>query len=265
MYSISNLGQVSQPQPSLDKASIRERVWSELRKVAIPDSRFHHDYASFIADFHGSSTATDLLTSLSCYKDASILFITPDNCLQKLRLQALNDGKKVLVTTYGIRRGFWLLDPGIIEQSKFEACSLLDGMELYGQHISLAGIKAQYQTTKITLMVTGTGAISSLNGLRFGKGHGFFDLEWGMLYEIGVVTDKTKTVAVVHECQCLDEELEGEEWDTGCDYVVTNERAIEVKGAQRPKCGILWGRLERGMEEDIEPLGELKVMLGKGL
>lgn len=33
------------------KASVRERVWNELRKVAVPDSRFHFDFGEFIADF----------------------------------------------------------------------------------------------------------------------------------------------------------------------------------------------------------------------
>ena len=249
------------PPPLSHKTFIREKVWTELRKVAIPDSRFHHDYSSFIADFHGSQHATDLLTSLPCYKKALTIFVAPDNCLQKLRLQALGDGKKVLVTSYGIRRGFWLLDPGVIEDGKWEVASLLDGMEIYGRHISLAEIKIQYRTTKLTLMVTGTGAISSRNGLRFGKGHGFFDLEWGMLYAIGVVTEETKTVAVIHECQLLDEELEGEEWDTGCDFLITNERALEAERPRKPECGILWDKLEKGMEEEIEPLRELKMML----
>jgi 5-formyltetrahydrofolate cyclo-ligase len=250
--------------PSADKSLIRARVWSQLRQVAIPDSRFHHDYSSFIADFHGSSAATNLLISLPCYKAAPIVFIAPDNCLQELRFRALQDGKKVLVTSYGIRRGFWLLDPRAIDGGKYEVASLLDGMERYGQHISLSLLKSQLQNQNqhIPFMATGTGAISSRSGLRFGKGHGFFDLEWAMLYEIGVVDGKTQTVAVVHECQVLDEELVGEEWDTGCDFVVTNERVIEVEGAQKPKCGILWEKLEQGMEGMIEPLRELRWLSG---
>ena len=241
------------------KSLIREKVWSQLRQVALPDSRFHHDYSSFIADFHGSNEATNLLTSLPCYQNAPIIFIAPDNCLQTLRLRALADGKKVLVTTYGIRRGFFLLDPGAIEKSKYEVCSLLDGMELYGAHVSLSHLREW--KVKIPLMVTGTGAISERNGLRFGKGHGFFDLEWGMLFAIGVVTKETKTAALVHQCQVLEEDLIGEEWDTACDFVATNQKVIEIFGAQKPSCKILWGKLEKGMEEDIEPLRELKDLL----
>ena len=43
------------------------------------------------------------------------------------------------------------------------------------------------------------GSAVSLDGVRFGKGHGFFDLEWGMFTELGIVDDSTPVAAVVHE------------------------------------------------------------------
>lgn len=239
------------------KSKIRDKVWSQLRHVALPDSRFDHDYSSFIADFTGSSSATELLRSLPAYRNAQCLFIAPDNCIQELRYRALKDGKTVLVTTYGIRRGFWLLDPGTIAEEKWEIASMLDGMERVGRHVTLQEIRATL--LMIDLMVTGTGAINS-QGLRFGKGHGFFDLEWAMLYTIGAVDASTQTVAVVHECQVLEESFTGEEWDTGCDFVITNEKVIEVEGASKPSCGILWDKLQEEMLGDVEPLRELKDM-----
>ncbi|KUJ15112.1 5-formyltetrahydrofolate cyclo-ligase [Mollisia scopiformis] len=239
------------------KSLIRNKVWSRLRAVALPDSRFHHDYSSFIADFEGSSAATDLLQSLPAYQNAHLIFIAPDNCLQELRYRSLTDGKKVIVTTYGIRRGFWILDPEQIHESQWQMASVLDGMENIGRHMTLADISEL--PTDIALMVTGTGAIN-LKGLRFGKGHGYFDLEWAMLYSIGKANQRTQTIAVVHECQVLDEELRGEVWDTGCDFVVTNDKVINVKDASKPSCGILWDKLEDGMLEDIEPLKELEAI-----
>jgi len=50
-----------------------------------------------------------------------------------------------------------------------------------GRHITLERIKNLPK--KIGLMVTGTGAINH-RGLRFGKGHGFFELQWAMLHSI---------------------------------------------------------------------------------
>ena len=91
------------------KSTVRERVFSELRKVAYPDSRFHYDFGEFITDFQGSSAATDRLMAHRFYRDASCIFITPDNCIEELRYRALQDGKLILMTTYSIKRGFWLL------------------------------------------------------------------------------------------------------------------------------------------------------------
>ncbi|KAI9643172.1 hypothetical protein NHQ30_007788 [Ciborinia camelliae] len=257
---------ISQPQRSLGlqtgsqptsshKSQVREKVWGELRYVAIPDSRFGHDYSSFICDFVGSNDAGRQLIDLPCYTSARTIFIAPDNCLQELRCQALKDGKTVLCTTYGIKRGFFLLSPQKIPERKWEVASLLDGMERYGRHITLTEIRSE--GLRISLMVTGTGAIN-YKGLRFGKGHGFFDLEWGMLYSIGAVSKDTKTIALVHECQVLDEEFQGEKWDTGCDFVITNKRVITVSGAAKPGYGIIWDKLEKGMMDEIESLRELK-------
>ena len=36
-------------------------------------------------------------------------------------------------------------------------------------------------------------------------------MEWAILFEVGVVDEKTVTTAVVHDCQVLDEKLRGEE------------------------------------------------------
>lgn len=184
-----------------------------------------------------------------------MIFIAPDNCLQELRCQALKDGKTIVCTTYGIRRGFFLLNPQEIPERKWEVASYLDGMEKYGRQITLSDMRIG--GLHIPLMITGTGAIN-YKGLRFGKGHGFFDLEWGMLYSIGAVSKGTKTIALVHECQVLDEEFKGEQWDTGCDFIATNKRIITVSAASKPGYGIIWDRLEKGMLDDIECLRELK-------
>ncbi|EXJ63221.1 hypothetical protein A1O7_03668 [Cladophialophora yegresii CBS 114405] len=241
------------------KDSIRQLVWPRLREVAFPDSRFHFDFSSFIADFHGSDAAIERLASLLCYTHAKVVFITPDNCLELLRLRALQDGKKVLVTTYAIRRGFWLLDPAIITTAEDrKLASLLDTMEKpgLGRHLTLA--EMQQLDLRVDLMVTGTGAINQA-GIRFGKGHGFFDLEWAMLSSIHVVNSSVPCVAVVHDCQVLDEELRPEVFDTVCDHIITPTQALEVQGSvHKPDCGILWGKLQPGMLEDIPPLQELQ-------
>ncbi|KAI1342167.1 5-formyltetrahydrofolate cyclo-ligase [Xylariaceae sp. FL0016] len=237
------------------KGDVRTRVWRELRKVAYPDSRFHFDFSSFIADFEGSQAAADRLLSFDPYRRSSTVFITPDNCLEYLREETLRAGIKVLITTYGIRRGFWLLDPASIDQALYKYASTLDGMEKIGKHVSLADIAAM--KLHVGFMVTGTGAINH-KGIRFGKGHGFFDLEWGMMFSLDIVQQDTLTAAIVHDCQVLEEELVPEVFDTICDLVITPTRTLHADAVPKPTCGIIWDRLEDGMLEEIPPLQELK-------
>jgi len=85
-----------------------------------------------------------------------------------------------------------------------------------------------------------------------------------MLFTLGLVDNNTTTVAMVHDCQVLSQELHPVEFDTVCDIVVTPTRVIEVDGAQKPQCGILWNMLETNMLEDIPPLRELKELIKQG-
>ncbi|MCJ1433328.1 hypothetical protein MMC27_002688 [Xylographa pallens] len=241
------------------KSSTRRQVWSELKVFAYADSRFDFDFSKFIPDFHGSSEATKRLLLMPSYQSAKCVFITPDNCLERLRYEALMNGKLVVMTTYAIRRGFWLLDPSQFEPSNYRYASTLDGMEQMGQPISLSDMMDL--GLKIDLMVTGTGAIN-LDGIRFGKGHGFFDLEWAILYSIRAISSNTPSAAIVHDCQVLAEPLIPELFDTVCDFVITPTKLIEVSNANKPTCGILWEKLASGMLMSIPPLRELKILIG---
>ena len=239
------------------KSDVRERVFAELRKVALPDSRFHYDFGEFIADFQGSNAANERLMAHPFYRDAGCLFITPDNCLEHLRHRALQDGKLVLMTTYSIKRGFWLLDPAKIPNDRMLYAATLDGMERHGTPMTLADIRRDLPS--LDFMVTGTGAINEA-GVRFGKGHGFFDAEWGMLYRIGKITAQTPSAAVVHDCQVLTETLYPEVFDTVADAIFTPTRTIEVDRPHKPRCGIVWNLLDPQMLATIPPLQELKAL-----
>ncbi|KAF2083856.1 nagb/rpia/CoA transferase-like protein [Saccharata proteae CBS 121410] len=242
------------------KAAMRARIEPSLRAVALPDPRFHYDFGSFIADFADSQLATRRVTSLPAYASARTIFIAPDNPLEKLRAQALRDGKTVLVTTYGIRRGFVMLEPERC-RGREEVAAMLDGMEKVGvgRKVTLGAMRREGM--RVDMCVTGTQAVSE-TGVRFGKGHGFFDLEWGMLYSLGLVEGGTPVVAVAHDCQVVGEgeELRPDVFDAVCDFVVTPSRSLVVEGARKPRCGILWEVLPEERVDGIPPLRELREM-----
>ncbi len=240
----------------MNKDEARASVWTELAQVALPDSRYHFDFNEYIPDFNGSEQATDRLCALDIYQDADVVFITPDNCLERLREQTVRDSKVQIVSTYGIRRGLVLLRPEDVPPGLEPYAVLLDSIEKVGRPISLQQLRDQY---RLDLIVTGASAVST-SGVRFGKGHGFFDLEWAFLWKIGVVDTTTPIVAFVHDCQVVDVELEPSPFDTLCDYIVTPTQVIPVQNPQKPVHGVLWEKLEPDMLANIPPLQELKQM-----
>ena len=87
-------------------------------------------------------------------------------------------GPVIVRSSAHIKRGFWLLDPAKIPKDRYLYAATLDGMERHCTHMSLADIRGKLP--RLDYMITGTGAINE-EGVRFGKGHGLFDAEWGML------------------------------------------------------------------------------------
>ena len=240
------------------KDVIREKVWKKLIRVAKPDSRFHWNFAEFIPDFEGSDKCAKSVREMEVYKNSRILFITPDNCLQKLREYAILDNKVFIMPTYGIKRGFLLLSRDLVPVGKEDFASTLDGADIFGKPVTLRDI---VEMGRVDLLVTGASVVN-LQGIRYGKGHGYFDLEWAMLREIGVVDDKTPIIAVVHDCQVVEEPIDASPYDTIVDYIVTPSKVIRVKRiAPKPK-GIDWSKIPPDFLEEIPPIKELKMLKG---
>ena len=241
------------------KQKIRLEVWQKLKKVALPDSRFHLNFAEYIPDFKDSLEACNQIIKSDEYKKAKLLFITPDNCLTTTREQAIKDGKDVIVSTYGIYRGFIFISKNMVNKGNEVFASTLDGLEYFGKNISLNEIK---NLGKIDLMLTGASAVSK-NGVRFGKGHGFFDLEWGMFADIKIVNENTPIVALVHDVQVVNFELEPSDTDIIVDFIITNKQKLSTNRNKKRPSGIYWDLLEKGMLEATPPLQELKKILNK--
>lgn len=240
----------------MDATTARIMVWEKLRKVARADSRFAWDFAEFIADYEGSDKCAELLCNEENYKKAKVVFVTPDANLETFREQCIKDKKIMLMTSGGIKRGIFVIRPGDVPEGREEVASILDGASRFWHYVSLADIAREYGT--VDMMVTGASAITP-SGIRFGKGHGYFDLEWAMFYENGFVTVDTPVYAVGHDCQVVDGvDLEVEPYDTAMDYIVTTTQVIKTTGEhKKPTHGIIWSALRPDMLRDIPPLQEM--------
>jgi len=251
---------VSKPAPNKTQL-FRERVWEQLRKVAWPDSRNHWDFSSFIPDFEGSDLCADRVRALPAYQQSSLLFITPDNSTEALRWRAIEDGKRFLMSTCGIVRGIVLLDPHLVPAEDRRYAATLDGIERFAQPVSLDDIRRGPQ---IGLLVTGGSAVN-LQGVRFGKGHGYFDIEWALLSEIGAVSVESEVVDVVHDCQIVDEILEPEDHDVIVDWIITPTMTHRVPGVERPLGRVRWELLEGSPKLKSPVFAELRNLSLNGI
>jgi 5-formyltetrahydrofolate cyclo-ligase len=235
---------------------LRNQVWDRLRDVARPDSRFHWDFSSFIPDFAGSAAAAERLRT-PAYERADTVFVTPDNSLEQARRLVLGDGKRILATTYGIGRGFFTVDGRDVAPADGRHAATLDGIEEYARPVAIAELA---DLGPLPLLVTGAAAVTR-GGVRIGKGHGYFDLEWALLSEVGALADGTEIVALVHDLQVLAIDVAPAGHDVVVDRIVTPTRALSVGPGPRPPGHVDWDLLDPDAFERMPCLGEARTLL----
>ena len=145
-----------------------------MRAVARPDSRFAYDLTSFIPDFAGSELFPAKLAGLPCYQGDGPVFVTPDNCLQDLKAGLIAAGRPLLQTV-AVAIGFHYIPPGRIAPGDARFAGTLDGALLLAGKLDLDAVR---RLGPLDFVVTGACAVDPRTGVRFGKGHGFFDTEW---------------------------------------------------------------------------------------
>ena len=236
----------------------RQRIWERLKDVARPDARFHLKFSEFIPDFEGVETATDQLLALEGFAKANLVFVTPDNSMIELRRRLIVSGTPFIMPTYGMQRGFLLLEPGSVPPGLEKAAAWLDGMEHFGRPVSLEDLT---HIGRFDVIATGASAVS-IDGVRFGKGHAFFDLEWGMFTDLGLADEQSPIVAAVHDVQIVEERLNVSDKDIALDFIATPSRLIEVTRNRRRPRGIRWNDVSAEEIQSIPPLRELARMRG---
>lgn len=239
-------------------------VYQQLLRHALPDSRFDYDFLQSTPDFRGSEDAVNRVAELQCYKDAKTVMVTSDNSCEGIRHRALRDGKKVVVGTYRLRRGFVVLDSKSIAESRLEAAASLDGMEKPGIGRRLDLSQLRDEGIKIDVCVLG-GLVFNEQGVVVWEGSALFEVQWALLQDLKVLNRSALVVAVAHECQVVDEAQHNldqikadQSGEVQCDFVITPERVLEVKGAVKPSGGVDFTKVDPEALNNIPPLQELK-------
>jgi 5-formyltetrahydrofolate cyclo-ligase len=107
---------------------------------------------------------------------------------------------------------------------------------------------------KVALVVMGSVAVTR-DGRRLGKGHGYADLEYALLRELG--NPAVPLVTTVHDLQIVGA-FPVEAHDTPLTLIATPHEVIQVKRRRRAPRGIDWKRLPREALDEMPVLAELK-------
>ena len=224
----------------MDRQAIREAAWKELEAIAWPDSRYHLDFSEFIPGYPGCEAVPGQLAALPFYPGSGAVFVTPDGSTEPLRAFLLREERPLLTATHGGRRGFRFFPPGSVPARDAQFAATLDGAERFGHQIATAGrLRA---LGPLDFLVTGASAVST-DGTRFGKGHGYFDIEWGIFTTLGMAREDTPVAVCVHGCQVTATSLPAGPDDTVADWILTPERTLRAARDRPRPSGIAWDRI----------------------
>jgi 5-formyltetrahydrofolate cyclo-ligase len=227
-------------------------ISAAMRPYAFPDSRFQMDFSQFIPGFEGGDLATQRVAQEFAYQRARYLFVTPDNALIPFRQCAIRHGKTMVLPSYGLRRGFLLLDPSKVPSGHEKYAAWLDGVEHFGRPVTLAELQAR---GCFDLAVVGASAVNAA-GLRFGMGHRYLDIEWGIFAQIGVVDAGIPIATIVHDTQYTAANFPIEIDDILVDIIATPTGIRRPPSRQRPST-LNWALVDSSIE-DSPPLRELR-------
>ena len=232
----------------VDKDAVRERVWDDLEESG--EARFPFPPHGRIPNFAGADEAADRLADQPEWREASTIKANPDAPQLPVRRRALREGKTVYMAVPRLADEdcFLKLDPDALED--YDAATTVSGSSKHGEQVGPDAV------AEIDLIVSGSVAVTD-TGDRIGKGEGYSDLEYAILFDLGLVDESTTVATTVHERQVVDEAVAIADHDVSMDLLVTPERTRRPDGRPQPT-GLDWSVLDDERLEEIPVLKGLR-------
>lgn len=226
-----------------EKQRARQWVWQRLEDEGV--ARFPFPVRGRIPNFSGAEEAAQRLGEHLLFRRASVVKINPDSPQRPVRELALRRGKTVVVPTPKLAAGFLVFDPADIADDDLRDATMISRWEPFAREVALDDIPP------VDLIVTGCVAVTE-EGKRAGKGHGYSDLEYAILRELG--HPPAPVVTTVHDEQIVDD-FPVESHDLWLSAVATPTRRWDVDDAAEQPGKIEWERLD---DEDLEAMPVLE-------
>ena len=229
------------------KRAAREAVWDALRSAGA--ARFPFPPHGRIPNFAGAAEAAERLLAEPPLADARRVKVNPDAPQLPLRLALLRRGSVVYMPSPRLRAGFLKLDPRSIPAAELRRAASLSGCRRWAREVPLRKLP------QMDAIVTGSVAVTP-DGRRCGKGHGYSDIEYAILLELGHAPVPVATT--VHALQLV-ERFPADANDLPLAWIATPERVLRVEPPRPEPDGIDWSRLS---EADLDAMPVLRELAG---
>lgn len=218
------------------KDAARQAVWTSL--VEQGAARFPFPVEGRIPNFKGAEQAAERLLDHPLFRNVRRIKVNPDSPQRPLRLAALRRGITLLVPTPRLAGGFRLYDPREIPPEHLADAATLSRGGPWAREVPAD------ELPPVDLIVTGSVAVTAA-GKRCGKGHGYGDLEYAVLRELGY--PEVPVVTSVHELQVVGD-FPTEAHDLPVWVIATPAAVLEVDQPPPAPSGVDWKLLT---DEDI--------------
>ncbi|MFQ5829514.1 MAG: 5-formyltetrahydrofolate cyclo-ligase [Candidatus Methylomirabilia bacterium] len=235
----------------MSKSALRDQTWRllEIRRV----TRFPGPKGR-IPNFLGAERAALVLGALPVWRRARVIKVNPDSPQLPVRRMALREGKTLYMAVPKLREEECFIELGPNRLSKHLAtAATIKGAARVGRPVEIGEVKP------LDLIVCGSVAVNG-QGARVGKGGGYSDLEFALLREAGLVTERTPILTTVHPLQIVPGQIEMLQHDIPVDWIATPGGPLRC-GSQYPKPrGIYWEILP---EEKLAAIPVLRRLRGR--
>ena len=202
----------------------------------------YHDTAPLA----GQGKIAEAIRRLDAYRQCRQIFVSPAPDLAQIRINALLDGKELIVPGPGLKEGFYRLRPYVVPFTKLALAVSLKGLPIHGQLV----MHQDLPRLAISLLITEALAVDS-QGHRLGDGSGFFDLACALLKRCGALAETPTIWAVGVAPQ--PEDLPFDPWDVTMHGLIGAQGGIFFSPAGEPP-DIDWQSLPKQRIKKMTPL-----------
>ncbi len=196
------------------KKLLRETIWTRLESEHV--ARFPLPCFGRIPNFAGSEKAAEQVRLLPEWRKARVVFVSPDYAQQKVRENALLDGKVLVMASPKLRHGCVVIYPDAVKG--FESfSSTIRGAFKYGKAVPVQ------EMPRPDLIVEGSVAVD-MQGHRLGKGGGYGDVE---ISTLKAMFGNVPVVTTAHDMQVVDS-VPFDRKDEKVSVIVTPTRTIRI-------------------------------------